>query len=501
MNKQRRFKLGFSQFLRTAKGYILIALIVLALVAAPNAGIGNVLPQVFIASAASALLDLFILRIRLNKWIFPSSGLISGLIIALVLAPRQPWYVPLTLGLIAISSKYLLRTARGTLFNPAAFALLASTFLFSALYSWWGGLLALSPLFLPVLLIAGFMVINKVNKFPQVLAFAAVYFSLFILASLLAPVQVIQVFRVALFFVFFMLTEPMTSPETYREQIFFGAIVAAVSFISFFAVSTLTFLLVGLIIGNALTILLRKFSYRQAILISRKEIAEETIEITLEFKGKDFVFKAGQYVNLIRPGLKRKDPRGNARPFSLTSSPNNKNKISTAFRTSGSGYKQALIKTPLETVFEVEGPLGSFTLPKTNKRPHVFIAGGIGITPFLSMIRFITEKELPHNITLLYSNKTLSSSAYLPELERLEKQNRNFHFVPTLTQETKDTNPDWEGEFGRINADFIKRHSGDLNQPLYYIVGTPGMVTGLRQTLLDMGVAKKDIYIEDFTGY
>jgi NAD(P)H-flavin reductase len=257
---------------------------------------------------------------------------------------------------------------------------------------------------------------------------------------------------------------------------------------------------VGLIIGNALTILLRKFSNRQAVLISRKKIAEETIEITLEFKGKDFVFKAGQYVNLIRPGLKRKDLRGNARPFSLTSSPNSKNKISTAFRTSGSGFKQALIKTPLKTVFAVEGPLGSFTLPKAYKRPLVFIAGGIGITPLLSMIRYATEKKLPYNITLLYSNKTTSTSAYLPELERLEKQNRNFHFVLTLTQETEDSNPDWEGEFGRINADFIKKHCGHLNHPLYYVVGTPGMVTGVRQTLLDMGAAKKDIYIEDFTG-
>lgn len=494
-------KTAFTEFMRTAKGYILIALIVLVLVAAPSAGFANVLPQVFLATATASLLDFFILRKRLNKWVFPSSGLISGLIIALVLAPRQPWYVPLTLGLIATSSKYILRTPRGSLFNPAAFALFASTLLFSALHSWWGGLLSLSILFLPLILIAGFMVINKVNKFPQVLAFMAVYFSLFILTSLLAPAQAVQAFRATLFFVSFMLTEPMTSPEAYREQFFFGVIVAAVSFISFFATSTPAFLLAGLLIGNASTILLRKFSSRPAVLARRKKIAEGTIEITLGLKGKDFVFKAGQYINLVSPNLKYNDPRGSIRPFSLTSSPNSKNTISTAFRLSVSRFKQTFMKTPLKTVVEIEGPLGSFIMPKSDKRPLVFIAGGIGITPFLSMIRYAAEKKLPHNITLLYSNRTEKSSAYLPELERLEEENPNFHFVPTLTQETKDSNRQWEGEFGRINAYFIKKHCGHLNEELYYIVGTPGMVTNVRKTLLDMGVAKKDILIEDFIGY
>ncbi len=252
----------FIRFFLTAKGTVVAVLLLLAIVAAPRAGVGNVLPQIGLAVAAAGLLDLFILRFRLRKWTFPSSAVISGLVVSLVLAPRQPWVVPLSAGFMAIGSKYLLRTRVGPVVNPAAFALMASNLLFFASHSWWGGLPDHSILFVPLLLVAGFLVTNKAHRFPQVLSFGMAYFGLFTLAALLVPSEVARIFRepflnAALFLAFFMLTEPTTSPIRTRNQILFGVVVAVASFISFFAVSKLTFLLVGLLIGNASTALLR----------------------------------------------------------------------------------------------------------------------------------------------------------------------------------------------------------------------------------------------------
>lgn len=157
---------------------------------------------------------------------------------------------------VAIGSKYLLRTRWSNVFNPAAVGLIVSTVVFGAGQSWWGAFPDLSPVALVVLLAAGLFLANRLNKLPMVLVFLGGYFTLFTVASFFGdPARVAEIFRspdvnMALFFAFFMLDDPPTSPVKYDDQIWYGLIVAVVSFAVFESVGAVYFLLAGVLIGN-----------------------------------------------------------------------------------------------------------------------------------------------------------------------------------------------------------------------------------------------------------
>jgi ferredoxin-NADP reductase/DMSO/TMAO reductase YedYZ heme-binding membrane subunit len=218
----------------------------------------------------------------------------------------------------------------------------------------------------------------------------------------------------------------------------------------------------------------------------QKIIAEKTYEISFDVSGRRFEFSAGQYIRVSVPTLRYPDPKGPSRDFSIASSPNDKHRISIAFRDSGSGFKRTLMELPLGSLIDAEGPFGYFTLPSDTSRPLVFIAGGIGITPFSSMIRFSAEKRTNHHITLLYANKNIGSAAYLEELTTIAKENPRFLLKNT---------------FGRIGADFIRQAVKNLDEPTWYIAGPPVMVAYMRDMLSRLSVNDDRIYFEDFVGY
>jgi len=221
-------------------------------------------------------------------------------------------------------------------------------------------------------------------------------------------------------------------------------------------------------------------------ILEQKIIAEKTCEVSFGLSGKKFEFLAGQYIRVTVPKLLYPDPKGTSRVFSIASSPNDKNKLNIAFRDSGSGFKRTLMELPLSSFIDIEGPFGYFTLPKDTSNPLVFVAGGIGITPFLSMIRFVVEQKLTHQITLLYANRNTESAAYLEELTAIAKKDPNFLF---------------KNQFGRIDADFIQQSVNNLNKSAWYIVGPPAMVADTRSLLSHLGVSEAKIYFENFEGY
>ncbi len=244
------------RFFRTPKGLLLVVLPVLAAVAATNEGLRLALPEVIGAASGAALLDVALARVIRGAWFFPSGALLSGLIVALIISPIQPLPVAVITAMLAVNSKYLFRARGKHIFNPAALALVAAYFLFASEQNWWGALSNLPLPFIVVLIATGIFIADRVNKLPMVLAFLGCYLSLFTLITFLGHAgQAGEIFRApdinaALFFAFFMLTDPPTSPARYRDQIVFGIAVAVASTAIFLTIGALYYLPAGLLIGN-----------------------------------------------------------------------------------------------------------------------------------------------------------------------------------------------------------------------------------------------------------
>lgn len=230
-------------------------------------------------------------------------------------------------------------------------------------------------------------------------------------------------------------------------------------------------------------------------LISRYEAAKNTFVFTFE-KPENFQFKPGQYggFTLIQPN--ETDAAGNTRRFSLLSTPDD-NFISFATRIQSSAYKRVLNTLLPGNEIKFAGPTGQFTLHENLAIPAVFIAGGIGVTPFYSMINFATAHRISQTLYLFYGNQSSSDAAFFNELTQFEKQNPYFKFIPTFTAPA----PTWQGETGFITDTMIKQFILDLSIPFYYVCGSPAMVTALQETLAEMGIDEDRIKIEDFPGY
>lgn len=252
----RRELRRIGRFFRTPKGLLTIVLLLLTAIAAPSEGWTLVGPQLAAAVGLAALIDLAILRIRKGVWEFPSGAVLTGLILAMILSPHEAWYVAAAGSAIAIVSKYLVRTPSANVFNPAALALVATYYLFDSGQSWWGALPGLPPIALVLLLASGVFVSDRVNKLPLVLVFLGSYYVLFTATAFVSdPRRVAEIFRApdlhaVLYFAFFIVTDPPTSPTKYRDQIACGLLVALVSYAVFEWVGAVYYLLAGVLAGN-----------------------------------------------------------------------------------------------------------------------------------------------------------------------------------------------------------------------------------------------------------
>jgi Na+-translocating ferredoxin:NAD+ oxidoreductase RnfD subunit len=251
------------RFFRTPKGMLCIILAILAGMAAPGEGIRMVLPGLAGGAMAAGLIDALIIRVRNKRrpghsktWEFPDGAILTAVIIAMVLRAQEPWYVTTIVSVIAILSKYVFRSRTANVFNPAAFAIVATFYVFHTGQSWWGSLAGLPLPAQGVLLIAGIFIADRVNKLPLVLVFLGTYFLLFALTAFLSePRRVAEIFRppdveAVLFFAFIILTDPPTSPAKYPDQIVCGILVAATSYAFFEWAGVVYYLLVGVLAGN-----------------------------------------------------------------------------------------------------------------------------------------------------------------------------------------------------------------------------------------------------------
>jgi len=230
----------------------------------------------------------------------------------------------------------------------------------------------------------------------------------------------------------------------------------------------------------------------------RRQAAEGTMACYFE-KPEGFNFAGGQSIDLTLLDPPETDAKGNTRALSLASAPHEP-LIMVATRQRDTAFKRVLKNLPPGSQAKFEGPFGSMTLHRKITRPAVILAGGIGITPFRSMLCQAVNAHTGHRLILFYSNRTPGDAAFLAELQDLARQHSGFSLVATVTNPEK-AGSSWDGERGYINADMLKRHVGNLPEPVYYTAGPPAMVAAMKQILKDAGADEDDIRSEDFAGY
>lgn len=233
-------------------------------------------------------------------------------------------------------------------------------------------------------------------------------------------------------------------------------------------------------------------------LISKETVAEGTMAFHFK-KPDEFVFRAGQTIDITLINPPETDTEGNTRTFSIVAAPYESD-LYIATRMRDTAFKRTLKNAAIGLEVQIEGPTGSFTLHQKETRPAILLVGGIGITPFMSIIKDATERNLPHKIYLFYSNRRPEDTAFLEQLKALEQKNKNFVFIPTMT-DIEHSAQSWDGERGYITKEMIDRHVPEQADAIYYTAGPEVMVAAMRKLLADAGVSEDDIKTEEFAGY
>jgi len=255
--------------------------------------------------------------------------------------------------------------------------------------------------------------------------------------------------------------------------------------------------------GMALTQWRRKSFLRPAAtfasqLTGKQEIAKGTWALRLS-KPEGFRFVAGQAVYVSLPGLEKPDASGQVRTFSIASAPGD-GELEIAIRLTDTSFKRYLTSADIGAAVQVEGPYGDLALHADAHRPAVLLAGGIGVTPFRSMVLDAVNRALPHRLFLFYSNRKPEDAAFIDELRELEKENPRFKLIAMFT-EGEAVQQGNAVEHGHITAEMIARHVGDLAAPIFYVAGPPAMVSAMEGVLESAGVDQRNVHAEKFAGY
>lgn len=426
---------------------------------------------------------------------------ISALILALIIPPVRSlhdfaflfWAAVLTM-----ASKFILAFNKKHMFNPVALAvaLTAVTGIGSA--TWWVGTLPMLPFVL-----LGIFVILKVRRFDMIFYFFATYIiGTFILDAISGVSPVSTLGKAAsdsplFFFAAIMLTEPMTTPPTSSLQSIYGALVGILMVPKF---NILGFYLtpeIALLMGNVFSYAVSPKS--RLVLRLKEKIKLSDVLYDFVFEGKKKLnFIPGQYMEwtLSHPST---DSRGNRRYFTLANSPTEKEiRIGVKFFPNSSSYKESMLSMKVGDEITAGNLMGDFTLPKNINKKLVFIAGGIGITPFRSMIKFLSDRGEKRDIILLYTGKELSEMAYFDIFSEAEHR-IGIKVFYTLTNETKIPQS-WNGMKGRFTDDIISKIIPDYAERTFFVSGSNRMVKGFENTLRTMKIGRSQLVTDFFPG-
>jgi ferredoxin-NADP reductase len=228
----------------------------------------------------------------------------------------------------------------------------------------------------------------------------------------------------------------------------------------------------------------------------KREVAEGTLFVVFDLGGESVEFTAGQYFWVELPDRGYEDEKGLRRHISVATAPTDRGVLGLATRLRDSAFKKTLAELEVGDEVDVEDPKGSFLLPEDTDVDYVFIAGGIGITVFRSMLRYIAATGLPYRVTLIYSNRDRASTAFFDELPALEQRIPGLRVVLTMTDD-----PEWDGETRRVDESFLRDHLGDDLAPYTYLIaGPPGLAESAGELLKSL-VPEEQVVVDKFSGY
>lgn len=409
------------------------------------------------------------------------STYITALILSLIVGPvsllENLWFL-IVVAMAATASKYLLVVKNKHIFNPAGLGVLFTGIFLTEGASWWVG----NVFMLPLVLVGGLLVLYKIKRFRMVGSFLIAYLLLFGGVETLA-------YSPILFFSFVMLVEPATTPEKSKDQVTYGLLVAAMIFVyqSVFR-NTPYILVMALLTGNLYTYFAAKSYVVKLKFLKKRKIANETYEFLFKPK-KRLVFVAGQFLEWTLEH-KNMDSRGSRRYFTVSSSPSSELvKLTTKIFNIPSSFKKALMKMKEGELITALGPKGEFVLPKNKKTKLAFIAGGIGATPFLSMVELLVNRGEKRDIRFIYINKTKADIAYKNVFDDAKKKVGLETFY-LLTSKS-----------GYLNGPLLKKWVGDYQSREFYVSGPVKMVKKTEQVLKRSGVGIEKIKKDYFPGY
>jgi len=226
------------------------------------------------------------------------------------------------------------------------------------------------------------------------------------------------------------------------------------------------------------------------------EVADRTMAFFFE-KPDGFKFKAGQFMRFSLIDPPETDAEGDSRTFSIASAPQ-EDDLMIATRLRDTAFKRVLRAMAPGTRVVAKGPYGSLTLHEDAARPAVFLTGGIGITPFRSILMEAVRDQLSHEFFLFYANRRPEDAAFLEELSGLRGKIQRFTFVPAMT-DMAGSRRSWDGATGRLDLEMLKSYVYDIVPTVHYVAGPPGMVDRMVKML--SGAGARDVRVEQFAGY
>lgn len=418
---------------------------------------------------------------------------ISTLILSLIIPPIKDSSDLAFLFWCAVwvaASKFIFAINRKHLFNPAALAVFLTALFINGSASWWVGTAAM----LPAVLIGGFLIVKKIKSWDLFFAFLLSALVTILGISLLRGGNILDLIKRTfldspiLFFGFIMLTEPLTTPPNKIWRLSYGVLIGFLFAPQLRIGNLYTTPEMALLLGNVFSYIVSPKYKLTLKLLEKIQLSPNLYDFIFSLEQR-FNFSAGQYMEWTL-AVKNSDSRGNRRYFTLASSPTENNvRLGVRFSEKSSAFKKELLTLDPGSEIIASSLSGEFTLPKDATQKLVFIAGGIGVTPFRSIIKYLLDKNEQRDIIVFYSVKTQSDAVYLDVFKQAE-QMLGIKIILVVTDLQ-----------GFITKEMIGREVPDVSSRKFYLSGPHVMVSAFEKSLSELGLPKSQIKTDYFPGY